>query len=307
MRSCMDWRSVTFDWNRARAFLVTAEEGSFSAAARALGISQPTVGRQVAALEDELDVTLFERVGSGLALTEAGADLVEHVRAMGEAANRVSLTAAGRATTIAGPVIIAASEVAAAHTLPPLIADIRARYPAVQVEIVASTGVSDLQRREADIAVRNFRPQAEGLVARKVAEDRARLYATPGYLQSIGDPQTPAALSRADFIGFDKTPALMQGLNALGLSLTLDRFVLVSGNQLAQWALCKAGLGVAIMPESVADADPAVVRALESLPPFPVPIWLTTHRELRTSRRIRAVFDLLAAGLAERLGGDAGR
>jgi len=301
----MDWRSVTFDWNRARAFLVTSEEGSFSAAARALGLSQPTVGRQVAGLEAELDVTLFERVGHSLVLTEAGADLVEHVRAMGEAANRLSLTAAGRATTIAGPVIIAASEVAAAYTLPPLIARIRAAYPAVQIEIVASIDVSDLQRREADIAVRNFRPQGEGLVARKVAEDRARLYATPGYLERIGHPQTAEALSQADFIGFDNTAALMQGLNSLGLTLTLDRFVLTSGNQLAQWALCKAGLGVAIMPESVADADPEVVCALDTLPPFPVPIWLTTHRELRTSRRIRAVFDLLAEGLAERFEGGA--
>ncbi len=298
----MDWRAITFDWNRVRAFLVTAEEGSFSAAARALGVSQPTIGRQVAALEQELDVTLFERVGHGLEPTETGLDLIEHARAMGEAANRLSLTAAGRATTIAGPVIVAASEVAAAHLLPPIVARVRAEHPAVQVEIVASTAVSDLQRREADIAVRNFRPQEEGLVARKVAEDRARLYATPGYLASIGDPQTPEALSKGDFIGFDSGPALMNGLNALGLSLTIDRFVLLSGNQLAQWALCKAGLGIAIMPESVADAEPTVVRALESLPPFPVPYWLTTHRELRTSRRIRVVFDLLAEGLAAAVG-----
>ncbi|MBL8946789.1 MAG: LysR family transcriptional regulator, partial [Myxococcales bacterium] len=82
----MDWRSVRFDWNRARAFLLTAEEGSFSAAGRALGIAQPTIGRQVAALEEELGVTLFERVGSALVLTAAGLDLVEHVRAMGNAA-----------------------------------------------------------------------------------------------------------------------------------------------------------------------------------------------------------------------------
>jgi len=299
MHKRMDWRSVIFDWNRARAFLVTAEEGSFSAAARALKLSQPTVGRQVSALEEALDVTLFERVGNRLELTEAGLDLMEHVRAMGEAANRLSLTAAGRATTIAGPVIIAASEVTAAYQLPPIVARIRAQYPAVQVEIVASINVTDLQRREADIAVRNFRPTEDGLLARKVAQHEARLYATPGYLARIGDPQTPAALSRADFIGFDRSPALMNGLNALGLSLTPERFTLISGNQLAQWALCKAGLGIAIMSAAVADAEPAVVRALDSLPPIPVPVWLTTHRELRTSRRIRAVFDLLVEGLGD--------
>ena len=89
----MDWRSVRFDWNRARAFLVTAEEGSLSAAARALGMSQPTLGRQVTALEEELGVLLFERVGRGLTLTTGGTDLLDHVRTMGDAANHVTLAA----------------------------------------------------------------------------------------------------------------------------------------------------------------------------------------------------------------------
>src|SRR3954469_2836595 len=100
MRFCMDWRSVKFDWNRARAFLVTAEEGSLSAAARALGMAQPTLGRQVSALEEELGVVLFERIGRGLTLTAGGLDLLDHVRTMGEAANRVSLTASGQSQTI---------------------------------------------------------------------------------------------------------------------------------------------------------------------------------------------------------------
>ena len=102
MHLCMDWRSVKFDWNRARAFLVTAEEGSLSAAARALGMAQPTLGRQVSALESELGVILFERAGRGLALTQSGLELVEHVRAMGDAATRVSLTASGQSQSIEG-------------------------------------------------------------------------------------------------------------------------------------------------------------------------------------------------------------
>jgi DNA-binding transcriptional LysR family regulator len=152
----MDWRSVKFDWNRARAFLVTAEEGSLSAAARALGMAQPTLGRQVDALEQELGVVLFERVGRGFTLTPSGLELLDHVRAMGDAANRVSLTAAGQSQSIEGKICIAASETYAAILLPPIIAKLRQVEPGIHIEIVASTKASDLLRREADIAIRNF-------------------------------------------------------------------------------------------------------------------------------------------------------
>ena len=135
----MDWRSVTFDWNRARAFLVTAEEGSLSSAARALGMAQPTLGRQVTALEQELGVALFERVGRGLALTPSGLELVEHVRAMGDAARRVSLTASGRSQSIEGTICITATEVYAAFVLPPIAEKLRRSAPGITVEIVAST------------------------------------------------------------------------------------------------------------------------------------------------------------------------
>ncbi len=125
MHSRMDWRSVNFDWNRARAFLVTAEEGSLSAAARALGMARPTLGRQVDALEEELDVVLFERVRRGLTLTPSGLELLDHVRAMGEAASRVSLAAAGQSQAIEGSICIAASEVYAPLVLPPILAKLR--------------------------------------------------------------------------------------------------------------------------------------------------------------------------------------
>lgn len=298
MHICMDWRSVDFDWNRARAFLVTAEEGSFSAAARALGMSQPTVGRQVAALEQELEVTLFERVGAGLELTGAGLDLLEHVRVMGKAASLMALAATGRAETIEGNVCISASEINAVYMLPPIIERIRRAHPGVSIEIVASNNASDLRRREADIALRNFRPSQPDLFARKMPDRRARLYATRDYLKSIGDPQTPAELARGTFLGFDRTDALINGLNALGLPLTAEHFAIISENQLVQWALARRGLGIGVMLEEVGDAEPGMARALDALPPFPVPMWLTSHRELKTSRRIRAVYELLAEGLA---------
>ena len=155
MRNCMDWRSVKFDWNRARAFLVTAEEGSLSAAARSLGMAQPTLGRQVSALEEELGVVLFERLGKGLTLTPSGLELVEHVRAMGAAATRVSLTASGQAQSVEGTVRITASEVTSAYMLPPIIARMREDMPGITIEIVSSNALSDLRRREADIAIRS--------------------------------------------------------------------------------------------------------------------------------------------------------
>lgn len=293
----MDWRSVRFDWNRARAFLLTAEEGSFSAAGRALGIAQPTIGRQVAALEEELGVTLFERVGSALVLTAAGLDLVEHVRAMGNAANRVSLTAAGQSLSIEGTVCITASELIAAHILPPVLGQLRRAHPGIELEILASNTARDLRRREADIAIRNFTPTQPDLVAKKIADRHARLYASPAYLERIGNPTTPAGLADAEFFGFDRSDLMIRGLRALGLELTARNFPIVSDNHLVQWELAKHGVGICIVMDQVGDAEPRVRRVLPDFPPMPVPVWLATHRELHTSRRIRVVFDLLAEAL----------
>lgn len=299
MRLCMDWRTVRFDWNRARAFLVSAEEGSFSAAARALGLTQPTIGRQVAELEQELGVCLFERIGNKLELTAAGLGLIEHVREMGEAATRVSLAATGQSLSIEGTVCITASELIAAYLLPKVVAELRARHPAIEIEIVASNSARDLRRREADIAVRNFQPKEADLIARKVADRAARLYATPAYLERIGNPSAPADLSRADFFAFDRTSIMIDGLRELGVELTTANFPIVTANHLVQWEMCKRGLGICIVMDEVGDAEPSVRRVLPDLPPLPVPIWITAHRELRTSRRMRVVFDLLAEALGD--------
>jgi DNA-binding transcriptional LysR family regulator len=289
----MDWRSVTFDWNRARAFLVTAEEGSLSAAARALGMAQPTLGRQVNALEQELGVALFERIGRGLTLTPNGLALVEHVRAMGDAASRVSLTASGQSQSIEGTIRITTTEVYAAYVLPPMIAKLRRLAPGITIEIVASNAVSDLRRREADIAVRNGRPTDLDLIAKKVKDDFAALYAAPAYLDRIGNPDTLAGFSQADFIGFDDNKALLEGLNSLGFSLTGRNFPVLTASHLVHWELVKQGLGVGVMPVRTGDAEPSVRRILPSMDPIEVPVWLVAHRELRTSRRVRLVFDFL--------------
>jgi DNA-binding transcriptional LysR family regulator len=294
MQLCMDWRSVKFDWNYARAFLVTAEEGSFSAAARALGLAQPTLGRQVSALESELGVTLFERAGNNLALTQSGLELVEHVRAMGDAATRVSLRASGQSQSIAGPVCITASELFSAFVLPPVIAKLRTAEPGITVEIAVSNDLKDLRRREADIAVRHARPSSPDLIAKKIMSDAICMYAAEGYIAQHGEIRSPADLQHARFVGLDNA-VFVEGANAHGLKFTPDRFPVLSSSHLVYWELVKQGLGVGLMPVRIGDADPMVRRVAAWLKPFEVPIWLVTHREVNTSRRVRFVFDFLAS------------
>ena len=289
----MDWRSVNFDWNRARAFLVTAEEGSLSAAARALRMTQPTLGRQVRALEEELGIVLFERVGRGLALTASGLELLDHVRGMGESANRVALSASGQSQTIEGPICITASEVISAFLLPPVLARLRRTHPGVDIKLVATNAVRDLRRREADIAIRSGRPTDPNLVATRLRDTPGRLYATPGYLKRIGHPRSVADLSRADFIGFRDDDSFLPGLKAMGFDVTRKNFPIHTENHMVLWELVKNGLGIGAIIDEVGDAEPLVERVLPSLAPIPVPAWLVAHREVHTSRRVRMVFDLL--------------
>ena len=301
MHICMDWRSVKFDWNRARAFLVTVEEGSLSAAARALGMTQPTLGRQVTALEQELGVALFERSGRGLELTPSGLDLVEHVRAMGDAANRLSLTASGQSNAIEGNICITATDVTAAFVLPPIILKLRQMQPGINVELIASNSASDLKRREADIAIRAFRPTQPDLIAKKLEDISARLYAAPGYLQNLGSPLSTDDLSGADFIGFNHNDRFIAALNDIGLKLTPRNFPVITENHIVHWELVKQGVGIGIMPEAIGDAELQVVRVLPDLEPLTADIWLVAHRELRTNRRVRMVFDFLASELSHRI------
>lgn len=301
MHKCMDWRRVDFDWNRARAFLVTAEEGSFSAAARALTSTQPTVGRQVAALERELGVILFERIGTRLELTEAGLELLEHVRAMGAAATRTSLAAAGQSESVEGTVSITASEAIAAFLLPPVLERLRHAHPGISLELIVANEVRDLQRREADIAVRNFAPPNPDLIARKIRDSVAHFYASPDHVARVGPLDSNEDLHRATLLGFEQPAEMVEMLRKfLGLELREDQFPIVTPNHLVQWELCKRGLGICMMMEDVGAQEAGVVRVLSSLPSIPVPIWLVCHRELRTSRRLRLVFDALAEGLASR-------
>ncbi len=297
MHICMDWRSVKFDWNKARAFLVTAEEGSLSAAARALGMAQPTLGRQVDGLEQELGIVLFERVGRGLTLTPSGLELLDHVRDMGEAAGRVSMTALGQSQALEGTICISASETYAVVLLPPIIAKLRIMEPGIQVEIVVANHASDLRRREADIAIRNFRPTEPDLIAKRIGDADAVLYATPDYIEKIGNPTKPYDLRHADFVNMDHGGMMLKGLNTLGLGLTEANFPLLTESYLVMWELVRQGAAIGILDAYIGDADPIVRRVLPDLEPLIFPIWLVAHRELSTSRRIRRVYDFLAEEL----------
>lgn len=294
MQYRMDWRSVTFDWNRARAFLVTAEEGSLSAAARALGMTQPTLGRQVTALEDELGVTLFERLGRGLHLTEAGLDLLAHVRAMGEAAVAVSLAAGGKAQSVEGHVAITASEVYSHWVLPPLAAQLRKEAPGISIDVVAANDIRDLKRREADIAIRNTRPDQPDLIGRLICEDQGTFYASPEWLAEHGPFAGLEDLSRAEFVGMEDQAQLIAALAKRGITLTDANFPVSANNHLVHIELARTGLGIGLLPCGLGDSDPRLCRVLPDTPNIRFPVWLVAHRELHTSRRVRLVFDLLA-------------
>ena len=289
-----------FDWNQARAFLATVEAGSLSAAARSLGLTQPTLGRQVAGLEQDLGLLLFERVGRSMVLTQAGRELVEHVRGMGELASRISLTASGQSQSVEGLVRITASDIVSAYVLPPILERIAGLAPGIEIEVVASNEINDLMRREADIAIRHVSPAQPDLIAKRCPDTRARLYAASSYLDEIGRPASGADLAGAGFIGFSgRNDELIAELNTRGVPVTMRNFRWTTTSALVAWAMVRQGLGIAAMMEVAAVSCPDVEVVWPGFEPIPVAVWLATHRELRTSRRIRLVFDLLGEMLSE--------
>lgn len=296
MRLCMDERAA-FDWTQARAFLATVEAGSLSKAAMVLGLTQPTLSRQVAGLEAALGVVLFERVGRVLVLTETGRDLLDHFRDMGAAAERIALTAAGRSQALEGRVTISASDAFAVYVLTPLLPELQSLAPGIEVEVLASNTISDLQRREADIAIRHLRPVEPELIGRQVGEWRARLYATPEYLDRRGRPASPDDLEGHDMLGFAPVERLVTTLNAFGLPVSRRNFRHVTDNGLVLAGMAERGLGIAVTPEVFAARMAGLEPVLPDWPGIPVPLWLIAHREVQTSRRVRVVFDFLAEAL----------
>ncbi len=282
-----------------RAFLATANEGSLTAAARSLGLTQPTLSRQISALEEEIGLMLFERVGRGLVLTAAGREIQLHVREMGAAADRVALAALGQAQSIEGEVRITATDVMSAVLLPRAASKIKTLAPNLVIDIIAANDIRDLMRREADIAVRHVHPEHSDLVARLICDANGYLYASKEYLAARGHPKSPSDLDQHDFISMGDVPRMVDYLSNIGIHLERRQFQVGSENGVVGWALAQAGLGIVPMDEVVAQYSPNMVKVLpQTLISFP--IWLTTHREIHTSPKIRLVFDVLAEVLSQR-------
>lgn len=290
----MEWQRSAFDWNQARAFLVTAEEGSLSAAARALGLTQPTLSRQVAGIEEALGVTLFERTSRALLLTQAGTELLEHFRSMGEAANRISVAATGQSETVTGQVVIAATNGMATFFLPPILKKLRNRAPELQIEIIASNALSDLRRREADIAIRHARPQDENLFAKRLRDETGRLYASSAYLDEVGRPSHVSDLAKMQFVGFDHPEQRLGLMASRGINLTTANFNFNTASVTMAVELIRQGFGIGILPDDIAETYPELEDPFPAFDPIQIETWLVAHRELRTNLRIRLVFDLLS-------------
>lgn len=295
----MEWKRSAFDWNQARAFLVTAEEGSLSAAARALGLTQPTLSRQVAGLEGALGVTLFERTSRALLLTQAGTELLEHFRSMGDAANQISVAATGQSQTVTGTVAIACTNGMATYYLPPILKELRTRAPELQIETIASNELSDLRRREADIAIRHARPQDESLFAKRLRDTSAHLYASSQYLDEVGRPSNISDFAEMQFVGFDHPEQRLGLMASRGLNLTTANFNFSTASFTMSLELIRQGLGVGFLPIEIGEKYPELENPWPEFEPIQIETWLVAHRELRTSPRIRLVFDLLSEGLGK--------
>jgi DNA-binding transcriptional LysR family regulator len=289
---------MALDWMLVQSFVAVAEHGSLAAGARKTGGSQPTMSRHIAALEQALSVRLFDRTGGGLVLTQTGIALYAEARTMAEAAARLQLSAAGHGEAIAGSIRITASEAMSAWVLPEILTRLHFAEPDIAIELVASDHTDNLLQREADIAIRMFRPVQTELIARSLGHITLGMFATPGYLARAGTPQSTEDLLAHTVIGDDRTTQILDGFRAAGLTVTREFFAFRSDSRITQWQMVLAGFGIGFNQSRIGDSEPRVVRVLRDAPLPRLPIWLTTHAELRTSRRVRRVYDFLAAELA---------
>ena len=290
-----------FDWRLVPSFLAALDSGSLLGAARALGASQPTLGRHIGELESQLGTVLFERTGRGLRPTATALRLAQAARAMEGAANTLLRDASGAGKDMAGTVRITASQPVAHVLLPPLLAQMRLALPQVQVELVSSNEVTNLLRREADIAIRMVQPDQSTLVARRIGRVTLGAYAHRDYLERRGTPRQPADLLQHDLIGDDRLDTIVRAFSRLGMPVTRDAVCLRSDDLVACWQAVRAGLGIGFTADYVARTDPQVVAVLPGLKVPPLPVWLAVHREIRSSGRIRAVYDFLAQAVPRAL------
>jgi DNA-binding transcriptional LysR family regulator len=284
-------------WELYRTFLAVLREGSLSGAARSLGLTQPTIGRHIDALEQAVGFQLFTRSQHGLAPTEAAAELRPYAEELSATAAALLRVASAQGGAVRGAVRITASEVIGAEVLPAILARLHQQYPELVIELVLSNAVEDLLRRDADIAVRMVKPSQGALVARHLGEIKLGLHAHRRYLDRRGMPARLQELSQHALIGFDQETAALRGLLKHVPSLQRATFKLRANSDFAQLNAIRAGFGIGVCQVPLAARDATLVRVLPDAFELTLDTWLAMHEDLRTSRRCRVVFDALAAGL----------
>lgn len=286
------------NWDDYRAFLAIAETGSLSAAGRKLGVSQPTLSRRLTALEEKLDASLFIRTPNGLDLTETGEQILDHVRHMADEAGAVERLATGHDRGLEGTVVISVVEAIGMVWLTRHMARFRARYPGITIEIKIDLAAADLIRREADIAVRMFRPHQANLIAKKVGSIHYGFYATEAYLEARGTPGTVEDLRGHDMVapGAELLRYVEQQLR--DQHIPLGRMVFRSNSMFALVTATRSGYGIGVH-SGLAAYYPEMIRILPEITPFKSDLWLVTHTDLKRSARIRAVFDFLSELFAD--------
>ena len=285
------------DWHLFQAFLAVVREGSLSRAARVHGTTQPTMGRQVAALEASLGVKLFTRSLDGLSPTEAGLRLIPSAEAMAAAAEAAQRSASGEVDEERGTVRITASDVIGGEVLPSILASFHAVHPRISLELALSNRNEDLLRGDADIAVRMVRPTQGALVAKRIGRIDVGLYGHRRYLKGHAMPRRREDLRQHVLIGYDRDQAYARLLERMGVPSTRDMFAFRSDSDLAQLAALRAGFGIGASQLGIARQDKNLVPVLHSELIYPMEVWLAMHRDLRSSRRIRMTFDHLAVEL----------
>lgn len=284
-----------------QSFAQVAEHGSLAATVKALGGSPATLSRHISTLEAELGVTLFVRRGDGLSLTETGVALYAHAADLTRAAHRFASVAAGRDQAIVGTVRITASKGVSGFLLPKVMERLAREEPEIDFELVPSDAEANLLLREADIAVRMFRPTQSNLIARKLGELGFGLYATRGYLDRRGTPDTAADLAAHDLIGGDADGQVLKGLQMIGLDTDRESLRYRCDDRFTAWQLLTAGCGIGVAQLAQGRSRPDLVRVLPDTPSFTLPVWLTCHSELKTSARVRRAYDHIATHLSAEL------
>lgn len=284
------------DWNLYASFREVMRQGSLSAAARTLGLTQPTLGRHIAALEAALDAALFTRSPQGLTPTATALDLLPRVEEMHAAAEAARRAISGGPAAETGVVRVTASEIIGGVVLPPILAAFREAHPGIVIELVLTNRNEDLLRRDADIAVRMVRPAQTALVARRIGAVAIGLFAHRRYAEAHGLPTTIEAIADHPLIGFDRDEASLRSLESAAAFLHRDRFAFRCDSDLAQLAALRAGYGLGGCQLGIAADEPDLVPVLPDVR-FELEMWLAMHEDLRTVARVRVLYDFLADSL----------